>query len=69
MFDFRPLDSKAVIWVAAGAHDSAKLTEAARDRRRVRIGGVWKRGRETGCAYVEVTKLTVETSWWENLFK
>lgn len=69
MFDFRPAGSKAVIWLAANAHDSNKLSAAAHDRRGVRITGVWKRGRETGCGYVEVNKVTVEASWWNKLFK
>jgi hypothetical protein len=69
MFDFHPVDSKAVIWLAAGAHESKKLTAAAGDRRRLRVSGVWKRGRLTGCSYVDVTKVTVEKSWLDRLFK
>jgi len=69
MYDFRPLDSSSVVWMAAGAHDSNKLTEAARTRNRVQISGVWKRGRNTGCGYVDVKKVIVERSWWGSLFK
>jgi hypothetical protein len=69
MFDFRPLDSKAAVWMAAGAHDSAKLTQAATDRRRVRISGTWKHGLHSGCAYVEVKTFVVETTWWSRLLK
>ena len=69
VFDFHPLESKAVVWLAADAHDSRKLTDAARTRNRVRIAGPWKRGRQNGCAYVDVTKVAVETSWWGKLFK
>jgi hypothetical protein len=69
MFDFRPLNSRAIIWMAASAHESRKLTDAARDRRGVRISGVWRRGQHAGCAYVEVKSLTVESSWWNKLFK
>ena len=69
MYDFRPLDSNSVVWMAAGAHDSSKLTEAARTRNRVQISGVWKRGRQNGCGYVDVKKVIVERSWWGSLFK
>ena len=69
MFDFHPAGSKSIVWLAAGAHDSAKLTDAARNRGRVQISGTWKRGRESECAYVDVKKVTVETSWWNKLFK
>ena len=69
MFDFHALNSNATVWMAAGAHDSAKMTEAAGAHRRVRITGVWRRGQHTGCAYVEVKKLALERSWLESLFK
>src|SRR5205085_11362551 len=69
MFDFHPLSSTAIVWLAAGAHDSAKLTEAAGAHRRVRITGTWKRGQHAGCAYVELKKLVLERSWLESLFK
>ena len=69
MFDFRPSHSKTVVWLAAGAHESRKLTDAAREGRGVGITGVWRRGQHPGCAYVDVKKLTVQGSWWSNLFK
>ena len=69
MYDFRPLDSNSVVWMAAGAHDSTKLTDAARTRNRVQISGIWKRGRKSDCGYVEVKKVIVERSWWGSLFK
>ena len=69
MYDFRPLDANSVVWMAAGAHDSTKLTEAARTRNRVQISGIWKRGRQTDCGYVEVKKVIVERSWLDSLFK
>jgi len=69
MFDFHPIDSKAVVWLAASARDSRKLTDAARDHRRVRIAGVWRHGAHTGCAYVDVKSLTVEKTWWNKLWK
>ena len=69
VFDFHPLNSNAIVWMAAGAHDSAKLTEAAGAHRRVRVTGVWRRGQHPGCSYVEVKKLVAERSWLESLFK
>ena len=69
MFDFHPLNSKAIVWMAAGAHDSTKLTEAADEHRRVRITGIWRRGQHTDCAYVEVKTFIAERSWLESLFK
>jgi hypothetical protein len=69
MFDFHPGRSKAVVWLAADARDSKKLSEAARGHDRVRISGIWKRGRETGCGYVDVSKVAVQTSFWSRLFK
>src|SRR5215212_11406714 len=69
MFDFHPAGSRSVVWLAAGAHDSQKLTQAARQRRRVRISGVWRKGHHPGCTYVDVTKLAVETTWWNKIWK
>jgi hypothetical protein len=69
MFDFHPAGSKTVIWLAAGAHESNRLTAAAEHHNRVRVGGSWKRGRQTGCGYVDVTSVTEEKSWLGNLFK
>jgi len=69
MFDFHAGRSKTVVWLAAGARDSKRLSEAVRSRDRVRISGIWKRGRETGCSYVDVTNVAVESSFWNRLFK
>jgi len=69
MFDFHPVGAKSIIWLAAGAHESNKLTEAAGKHRRVRITGVWKHGRDNGCGYVDVAKVTVEVGFWDKLFK
>jgi hypothetical protein len=69
MFDFHSLNSTAIVWMAASAHDSAKLTEAASAHRRLRITGVWRRGQHAGCPYVEVKKLVLERSWLESVFK
>lgn len=52
MFDFR---GKTVVWLAAPKRESAILTDAVRTRRRVRVSGVWKRGRNATCSFVEVT--------------
>ena len=64
MFDFHPATSRTVVWLAADAHDSAKLTDAAREHRRVRISGVWKHGQHAGCAYVDVKTVVIEKSGW-----
>jgi len=69
MFDFHAVNGRTTVWLAAGAHDSKKLTEAARIHRAVRVSGVWRRGRQSGCAYVDVEKATVEATWWNKLFK
>ena len=69
MYDFHPNKSKSVIWLAAGEHESRKLTEAADKHRRVRITGTWKRGRDNGCGYVDVSNVTIELSFFDKLFK
>jgi hypothetical protein len=69
MFDFHPAGSKSTVFLAAGAKDSRKLTDAARAGRRVRVTGVWKRGRDAGCGYVDVKTLVVETSFWNKIWK
>jgi hypothetical protein len=68
MYDFHPADSRAVVWLAAGAHESKKLAEAIQQRRGVRVTGIWQRGQHPGCAYVDVKKLTVERTWWNKLW-
>jgi len=69
MFDFHPVGSKSVVWLAAGAHESKKLTAAAEHHHRVRVGGSWKRGRQNGCSYVDATSVTVDVGFWDKLFK
>jgi hypothetical protein len=54
MFDFRRTKSKSTVWLAAPMRETTILTDAARDRRRVHIVGKWRRGRQTGCSYVDV---------------
>ena len=68
MYDFRPADSKAVIWLAAGFHESRSLTDAAKHHRTVHIAGLWKRGQEKGCSYVDVKNVTVEGKTWRDAF-
>ena len=69
MYDFRPAKSKGIIWLAASAHESRQLNEAADRHRRVRIAGTWRHGRDSGCGYVDVSKVTIELSFWDKLFK
>ncbi len=58
MFDLRRTGSRTV-WLAAPMGESKILTEAAERRRRVHISGKWRRGKERGCGYVEVTNVEV----------
>jgi len=56
MFDFRATSSNTV-WLAAPMRETKILTEAADRQRRVRISGKWRRGRQTGCSYVDVAEV------------
>ena len=56
MFDFRTTSSNTV-WLAAPMRETKILTEAASRRRRVHISGKWRRGKQAGCSYVDVTKV------------
>jgi len=56
MFDFRTTSSNTV-WLAAPMGESKILTGAADRKRRVRISGKWRRGRQSGCSYVDVTQV------------
>lgn len=56
MFDFRTTSSNTV-WLAAPMPETKVLTEAANHHRRVHISGKWRRGKQTGCNYVDVTKV------------
>ena len=58
MFDFRRTGSSTV-WLAAPIGESKILTEAAERKRRVHISGKWRRGREKGCSYVDVTEVNL----------
>ncbi len=59
MFNLQPRNSSPV-WLAARFHESRLLTDAARHGRRVHVVGIWRHGREKGCAYVEVTAAKLE---------
>jgi hypothetical protein len=56
MFDFRTASSNTV-WLAAPMQETRILTDAADCQCRVHIWGKWQRGRQTGCSYVDVTKV------------
>jgi hypothetical protein len=56
MFDFRTTNSNTV-WLAAAMAETKILTEAASRHHRVHISGKWRRGKQTGCSYVDVTKV------------
>src|SRR5438876_350399 len=43
--------------LAAPMRESKILTDAAKHQRRVHISGKWRRGKETGCSYVDVTSV------------
>ena len=65
VFDFHR--SREIVWLAAAVHESRILTDAAKDRRAIRITGVWKRGASSGCHYVEVKTAAVEPGFWSRL--
>ena len=58
MFSFQARDSHSPVGLAARFRESRLLTEAARRGRRVHVSGVWRRGREKACGYVEVGSVT-----------
>ena len=64
MFEFTAAHSRAPVCLAAHVKDSNVLTEAAKRRRTVQISGVWQRGREKGCRFVNVTKVTVQKGFF-----
>ena len=45
------------ISLAAPMRESKILTDAAKHQRRVHISGKWRRGKEAGCSYVDVTSV------------
>jgi len=52
------------ISLAAPMRQSKILTDAAHDRRSVRVLGKWRRGKAPGCYYVEATQVEVQGSFW-----
>jgi len=64
MFDFRRGRSAPIVWLAAPMRESTILTNAANHRIRVHIVGKWRRGKASGCNYVEATQVEVQKSAW-----
>jgi hypothetical protein len=60
MFDFQKRNSNASVYLAAGMHESKMLTDAAKHGKDVHVIGLWKRGRDKGCSYVEAKSVTLE---------
>jgi hypothetical protein len=52
MFNFRSAGS--TVSLGAPKHETKILTEAAKNNRRVRVSGKWRRGGQSNCSYVEV---------------
>jgi hypothetical protein len=63
MFDFRMSKPRRSLSLAARMAESRMLTEAARQRRTVRIWGTWKRGLAPDCYYVNVTRVEIVKGW------
>ena len=59
MFDFQAVRSRSPVWLAARMHDTKALTDAANQRRRVHVWGVWQSGKDRGCNYVNVTRISL----------
>ena len=60
----RRRDESTSISMAAPFHQSKVLTDAARDHRTVHVSGKWRRGKASGCSYVEATQVEVQKSFW-----
>jgi len=63
MFVFHTARSTSIS-LAAPMRESKILTDAAHDRRTVRVFGKWRRGKAPGCYYVETTQVEVQKSLW-----
>jgi hypothetical protein len=50
--------------MAAPFRVSKILTDAAHDRRTVRVLGKWRRGKTAGCSYVEAAQVESQKSFW-----
>jgi len=57
MFNFHGAGS--AVWLAAPVQETKILTDAAKKNRRVHISGKWRRGGQSNCSYVEVTRAEV----------
>jgi hypothetical protein len=60
MFDLRQSFPKSTIRLAAPFRESRQLTDAARHRSTVHVMGIWRRGRDRLCHYVDVTKVIAD---------
>src|ERR671930_525717 len=54
MFNFH--DTPSTVWLAAPRRETEILTDAANKNQRVHILGRWRRGTQSQCSYVEVTR-------------
>jgi hypothetical protein len=63
MFVFHSARSTSVS-MAAPFRISKILTDAARDHRSVHVSGKWRRGKASGCSYVEATRVEVQKTFW-----
>ena len=63
MFVFHGARSRSVS-MAAPFRISKILTDAAHDRKTVHVSGKWRRGKASGCSYVEATEAEVQKSFW-----
>jgi hypothetical protein len=53
------------ISIAAPFRVSKVLTDAANDHKTVHVSGKWRRGKASGCSYVEATQAeTIQKSFW-----
>jgi len=67
MFVFRAGKSSSIP-MAASMQQTKILSDAAHHNRRVHVSGRWRRGKPTGCAYVDVTQVEMEKSFWVRTF-
>jgi hypothetical protein len=64
MFVFHGARSTSVS-MAAPFRVSKILTDAANDHKTVHVSGKWRRGKASGCSYVEVTQAeAIQKSFW-----
>jgi hypothetical protein len=63
MFVFQAGRSRSIP-MAAPMGQTRILSDAAHRNRSVHVSGKWRRGKQPGCAYVEVTRVEVEKWLW-----